>query len=89
MLFRGFDIDFGFVFRVLRNLKIVQRACAVGVKILRSVELRARQDFVRQSFSVIRIACGNVVASHTQQDLALLHRVAEARTNIDDTPGGQ
>ena len=56
MLCRSFNIDFGLVFGVLGDLKIVHRDGAVGVEILRPVELRACQRLVGNCLPVVGIA---------------------------------
>ena len=89
MFLRGFDIHLGLVFGVLRDLKIVQGDGAVLVQILGALQLGARQNFVRHRLAVIGEAAGDIVAANAQQQLTLLHGVAEARVNRHDAAGDQ
>ena len=89
MLGCGLHIHFGFLFGVSGHLKVVQRDRAVGIKVLRAFELRARQFLVGDGFAVIRISAGNVSASNSQHHIALFDRVAQARANLHDAARGQ
>ncbi len=58
----------------------------MGVKILRAVELFAREFLVGNRLAVIRIGAGNVGAADAQQQLALLHRISKASSNLHHAP---
>src|SRR5580692_1018714 len=89
MLSRRFDSYLSLVFGVLSDLNVVQRHGAVLKKILGAFQLGAGENFIRNRHFVSRISAGNVVASNGHQQLALLHGVAEARVNGQDTSGGE
>ena len=56
----------------------------MSIQIFGPLELRACQFFVGNGFVVIRIRAGDIGTANTQQQLALLHRIAQARANIHD-----
>ena len=85
----SFHVDLGLFFRVLRDLQIVQRDGAVLVEVLGALQLRACQDFIRDRLPVVGEAARDIVAANSQQQLALLHRVAEPRVNGHHAAGRQ
>ena len=85
MFGHSFDIDFGFVLRVLGDLEIVHRDGTVVIQLLRALQLCARQRFICHGLAVIREASGDIVAPNAQQQLSLLDGVAQPRVNRGHT----
>ena len=72
MLGRGFQVNFGFVFRVLRDLQIVQGDGAMVVQILGTLELSARQNLIGDGLAIVGKTAGHIVAANGQQQLSFL-----------------
>ena len=89
LLRRGLHIHFGLGFGVLRDLQIVQRDRALGIKELGALQLSARELFIRDRLLVVGKGAGNIRALHAQQHLAFFHRVAQARVDFDHAAGRQ
>ena len=81
-------IHLGFVLDILRCLEIVQRDSAFVVKQLGPFELYSRKFSVGDRLSIIGKGSGHVRALHPEEELALFHRVAEARVKFHHATGG-
>src|SRR5579862_938638 len=85
----GIEGGLGVVLVVLRDLEIPLRNGSVLKEQLCSIQLLAREQLIGDSLAVGIKASRNIVASNTQQELALLNCVTEASADIDDAAGGK
>ena len=84
MLFRGFDRDFGFVFRVDGDFVIFLRHGACFEQRLGALQLSARQHFVRDGLPVIGEGAGDIRALHLSRSWPLV-TVSPSRAWISST----
>ena len=80
----GFDVDFGFVFGVLRGFEVLGRDGAAVEEHLSAVESFVREHFIGLGLLVIGHRGGEVGAGNHQQRLTFRHGVAELYFEIDD-----
>ena len=80
---------FALLLGVLCHLQIVQRVRAFCVEKLHALQLRLGQHLVGHVRLIVRKGAGDIVAAQAQQQLALLHRIAQAREDAHNTTGGQ
>src|ERR1035438_7129414 len=89
MLSPGFYGYLSLVFRVLRHLQIVEGDGAVLIEIFRAFVLSPGKNLIRDSHPVSRISARHVVAADGHEQLALLHRIPEARVDGVAGAGGE
>ena len=89
MLVRGFEIDLGVVLGVLRDFQSALGDRSVLEQQLGAIQLDLRQLLVLDGLAIVGKRAGDVGASHLEQELALLHFVAQPRVDFDHPPGGQ
>src|SRR5579859_3644451 len=70
--------DFGFLLRIVGDLKIVERDGSVLVELLGTLPLRLGEHFIGDRALISRKSTGDVVAADLQQYLALFYFVAQA-----------